>query len=289
MGVPYAEVIGDPIAHSKSPLIHKFWLEKLRIDGDYRPMRVRADEFHHYLGERRGDPDWRGCNVTMPLKELVVPFVGRLDDSAEKAEAVNTIVHGRERELRGLNTDLRAVTQLLASVPKARYPNHVATYVQIVGAGGAARAAVIGAIAAGYSNFDLFNRTFEKAAALARWLSLPSPYAHPLEALGPMRNEEDGPDDQRYSHILINASPLGMAGAGELEVSLADYYPDTVILDMPYAGPETKLARDARALGLTVFDGLDMLVAQASHAFAAFFGMEAPREHDEELRAVLAR
>ncbi len=69
MGVPYAEVIGDPIAHSKSPLIHKFWLEKLGIEGDYRATRVTADELPAYFAARRSDPDWRGCNVTMPLKE----------------------------------------------------------------------------------------------------------------------------------------------------------------------------------------------------------------------------
>ena len=72
MGVPYAEVIGDPIAHSKSPLIHKFWLEKLGIEGDYRAARVRADELADYLEARRADPDWRGCNVTMPHKQAVL-------------------------------------------------------------------------------------------------------------------------------------------------------------------------------------------------------------------------
>ena len=286
MGVPYAEVIGDPVAHSKSPAVHKFWLEKLDLAGDYRAVRVSEAELPRYLVDRRDDPDWCGCNVTMPLKQAVVPFMARLSETAEKSEAVNTVLREPGGSRTGHNTDALAIAQILRTFGQTPYPNHVATYVQILGAGGAARAAVIGAVEAGYCDFDFFNRSPEGAAGLARWLSLdPTAYAHPLEALAPIRNPDDGPGDQRYSQVLINATSLGMAGQDELAVDLARYYRDTIVIDMVYRPQgETGLARQARSLGLRTADGIDVLIEQAAFAFALFFARPAPRMYDNELR-----
>src|SRR5688500_3616908 len=110
-GRPYAEVIGDPIAHSKSPLIHKFWLEKLGIEGDYRATRITPAELPEYLHVRRRDSDWRGCNVTMPLKTEVTPFLWVLDRHAQLLGAVNTIIHDEASRLRGHNTDVNGVAE----------------------------------------------------------------------------------------------------------------------------------------------------------------------------------
>jgi shikimate dehydrogenase len=289
MGVPYAEVIGDPVAHSKSPLIHEFWLEKLGLAGDYRRCKVETGRLRAYLADRSGDPNWRGCNLTMPLKQEALEHAPELDAGAAKAEAVNLLLP-TPAGLRGLNTDVVAVTALLQRVPRPARQDHLGTYVHVVGAGGAARAAVIGAMEAGYPDFYFFNRTVEKAGALARWLGLdPEAYASPLEAIGPIRNLDDGLAARCFSHILINASSLGMAGNGQLAVPLDSYRSDTVVLDMVYGGGETDLVRQARELGLRTFDGLHMLVEQAAPAFGHFFGRPAPREHDEELRELLVR
>lgn len=289
MGIPYADVIGDPIAQSKSPMIHKFWLEQLGLEGDYRAVRVPEVELPRYLVDRRDDPDWRGCNVTMPLKQAVVPFVARLSETAAKCEAVNTIVREPDGSRTGHNTDALAITRLLDRFGRMSYPNHTATYVQILGAGGAARAAAIGAVAAGYGDFDFYNRSRDGAAALATWFSLqPEIYAHPLDAVGPIRNPNDGPDDQRYSHVVVNATSLGMVGQAELPIALGDYYPDTIIIDMVYRSDgETGLAQQARARQLRLADGLDVLIEQAAFAFELFFGRPAPREQDAALRALL--
>ncbi len=289
MGIPYAEVIGDPIAHSRSPIIHKFWLEKLGLEGDYRQVRIRSDELTSYFENRRADPDWRGCNVTMPHKEAVLPLAGKLDQRAIRAEAVNTIVRDGDRAT-GFNTDAMAIQDILEGLAKPTNPGHVATYVQLIGAGGAARAAVIGAADAGYPDFDIFNRSVERARTMARWLGLsPEDFAHPLEALGPIRNEDDGPDDQRYSHVIINATGLGMLGNREVQISLGDYYRDTIVIDLAYGASPTKLVRDSQRLGLRAFDGLQVLTAQAAHAFRLFFGADAPRGYDAELRELLTR
>jgi shikimate dehydrogenase len=288
MGLPYAEVIGDPIAHSRSPLIHTYWLAELGLDGDYRATRVRDGELPAYLDSRRDDPDWRGCNVTMPLKQAVLPLLDRLSPVAQNCGAANAVFRVEDGALVGDNKDAPAIAALLRGFGRRPYPGHVATYVQIIGAGGAARAAITGAVAAGYVDFDFFNRTIEGARALAVLLDLnPDTYSAPLEAIGPIRNPDDGPGDQRYSHIVINASSMGMEGQPDVTIDLAAYYPDTMVIDLAYGRGETGLARQARALGLRVADGLDMLVAQAALAFEGFFGVAPPRAGDAELRGRL--
>jgi shikimate dehydrogenase len=289
VSVPYAEVIGDPIAHSKSPLIHRFWLEKLGIPGDYRRSRVSQADLWAYLAERRADPDWRGCNVTAPLKQEAVAFVGHLSPEAGRAGAVNTIVPREDGSRVGANKDVLAIADLLRKAPIADYPNRIATYVQIIGAGGAALAAVVGAADAGYGNFEIFNRTPERALSMTSKLSLPPWFAGDLSNIGPLRNPDEYPADQAFSHVVINASSLGMLGNPEVPIDLARYFEDTVVIDMAYKAEGTTLIEQARHYGLRAFDGFDVLIRQARYAFRLFFGIEAPSEHDAELRELLTQ
>lgn len=283
----FAEVIGDPIAHSKSPLIHGFWLRALGIEADYRAAHVRADGLADYFASRRADPDWVGCNVTMPHKEAVLAHVDEVDALAQQLNAANTIVKRADGKLVAGNTDVDGVAEPLKRHTIGGYADHVATYAQIIGAGGAARAAVLGAAASITSDFDFFNRTESRAQDMASWAGLPDHFGQPLEAIGPIRNPGDGPDDQRYSHIVINASPMGMLGNDPVPIDLSTYYPDTIVFDMVYAPLETPLLAQARARGLRTIDGLEMLVGQAAVAFERFFGRQPPRERDAELRKLL--
>jgi len=283
-----AGVIGWPVAHSKSPLIHRFWLAKLGIDGDYSRFAVAPEN----LGEVvRSLPKLglAGVNVTVPHKVAVMKELDRIDEQSLRAGAVNTVVVEQGGQLAGFNTDIAGVAEPLMALGRLvrPYPNHVATYVQIVGAGGAARAAVAGACIAGYGDFDVFARSTEKALPVAQMAGTPFGIATPLAALGPIRNPGDGPDDQRYSHVVINATTMGMAGNEPVPIELNEYYPDTIVFDMVYAPLETPLLAAARARGLRTIDGLQMLVAQAAAAFALLYGQPAPREHDAELRALL--
>lgn len=268
-------------------MIHRFWLAALGLQGDYRATHVNAGDIAAYFAHRRDDPLWVGCNVTMPHKEAVIPFLSSLDERAETLRAVNTIVRAADGGLHGYNTDVDGVAEPLRKYPKASYPNHVATYVQIIGAGGAARAAGLGALLAGYGDFDIFNRTPARGDALAALVGAPFSKGHPLEMLGPIRNLEDGVGNQRYSHVLINATSMGMNGVNPVPIRLADYYPDTLVFDMVYLPLETTLLREARRLGLRTIDGLEMLVGQAAVAFARFFGVAPPRDRDAELRGLL--
>ena len=288
MSKPYAEVIGDPIAQSKSPAIHTFWLGKLRLDAEYRPCRVTVEELPRYFSSRRRDPAWRGCNVTMPHKQAVMPTLDRLDPLAEQVGAVNTIVREADGALIGYNTDVAGVAGPLSRMEKIAYPNQVATYVQIIGAGGAARAAAFGATAAGYGDFDVFNRSQEKADALAQLIGAPFGKGATLDGLGPIRNHDDALENQRYSHVVINATSMGMNGSDPVPIDLSKYHPDTIVFDMVYAPLETPLLAQARDCGLRTIDGLEMLVEQAAVAFERFFGQAPPRDDgDRELRALL--
>jgi shikimate dehydrogenase len=285
--VTYAEVIGDPIAHSKSPAIHGFWIRALGLQADYRAVHVRAEELGAYFEARRADPDWAGCNVTMPHKEAALAHVDVVDPLAARLNAANTIVKRADGALVAGNTDVEGVAEPLLRHRIGGYAGHVATYVQIVGAGGAARAAVLGAQAAGHGHFDIFNRTPARADALAALAGAPFGTGNPLEALGPIRNPREPGAVQRYSHILINATAMGMNGADPVPVDLSAYFPDTIVFDMVYHPLETPLLAAARRQGLRTIDGLEMLVGQAATAFERFFGVGPPRERDADLRALL--
>ena len=287
MGKPYAEVIGDPIAHSKSPLIHNFWLGKLGIDAEYRACHVRPDELADYFTRRRGDAEWRGCNVTMPHKQAVIPFMTNLDSLAMQVGAVNTIVPSKHGEMVGHNTDVAGVADPLRGQPKSTYPEYVATYAYIIGAGGAAAAAAVGYVEAGYHSLDIyfFNRTVDKARKLANKFPGVEWFGSSLADFGGGNLPDSG--HQAYSAVVINASPLGMVGKPPLDVSLDSFHQDTIVFDMVYSPVDTPLLKEARQRGMQTIDGLEMLVAQASAAFERFFGQPAPREHDAELRALL--
>jgi shikimate dehydrogenase len=271
----WAEVIGDPIAHSKSPVIHGFWIRALGLQADYRAAHVTADGLAGYFAARRADPDWTGCNVTMPHKEAVLAHVDEVDALAGRLNAANTILKRADGTLVAGNTDVDGVAEPLRRHRIGGYANHVATYVQIIGAGGAARAAVLGAQAAGFG--DLVAQLAGTA-----WGT-----GNPLEALGPIRNPKDGLAAQRYSHVIINATSMGMQGANPVPIDLSAYYPDTIVFDMVYAPLETPLLEQARSHGFRTIDGLEMLVGQAATAFERFFDIAAPRERDAELRALL--
>jgi shikimate dehydrogenase len=225
----------------------------------------------------------------MPHKEAVLAFIASLDEGAKYADAANTIVAEKGGSTKGYNTDILAVASLVSALPRSGYPNHVATYFQIIGAGGAGRAAALGVLRAGRIDLEFYNRSAERAQALAARVGYTSDDGYGLDCLGPTQELGSGSEDQRYSNVVINASSMGMQGYPEVPIDLAEYYPDTIIFDMVYHPLETGLLRQARALGMRTVDGLQMLVAQAAHAFELFFGAKAPREHDDELRELLTR
>ncbi len=265
MSRPYAEVIGDPIAHSKSPLIHNFWLGKLGIDAEYRRCHVKAEELADYFAQRRGDAEWRGCNITVPHKVAAMAEVDFLSDAAKAIGAINTVTCSG-RALSGHNTDC---TGFLEPLGDRRFG-----VVTVIGAGGAARAVLAGLASRGVKWVSLQNRSLGKAQALLDEFGLEGS-AVPLD------------DEVRLAELLVNTSSLGMVGQPEL-APVEEYVADGgLVYDIVYAPLETRLLKAARSRGLATIDGLAMLIGQAAAAFERFFGQPAPRQHDAELRSLL--
>ncbi len=284
MGVPYAEVIGDPVAHSKSPAIHRLWLEKLGVEADYRATRVVSDELPAYLASRRADPDWCGCNVTMPLKRAITPL---LDDHAGPAKtigAVNTVVRGPGPALRltGHNTDVAGFLEPLGDWPG---PDKIYRTAMVIGTGGAAAAAsfalkqrrfLLITIARTRTSGILFQQRHGDSDP--DFVQVLASYATPPAQPWQWMRQEIAAD------LLVNASPLGMVGQEPLAFDLANIAPGAIVYDLVTEPHETDLILRARANGHRVVTGLEMLIGQAAAAFGLLFGLEAPRAHDAELR-----
>ena len=283
MSQPYAEVIGDPIAQSKSPVIHGFWLEKLGLPGRYDRAHVTAEGLAAYLDERRSDPDWRGCNVTMPHKQAVIHLLDRLDPLAARIGAVNTIIP-EQGALVGYNTDapgfLEPLQPLLAQT-------HYFRMARVLGTGGAARA-IIAALADAGMVIVLAGRNVEKARALLDELDPKG--EHHVVPLDHFADATDFAFDDRESclDLVVNATALGMTGQPPLVFDMSHAPPGSVFYDIVTSPLETPFLKLARGSGFATVDGLSMLIGQADHAFRRFFGATPPRgEADAELRARL--
>ena len=276
----YAEVIGDPIAQSKSPAIHGFWIEKLGLDADYRAERVEEGGLADYLARRREDPDWCGCNVTMPHKQAVIPLLDRLEPLARRVGAVNTVLRAKDGALVGRNTDVAGFLEPLSG---RLAQQHYFRMARIIGTGGAARAIVAGLAGEGFT-LVLAGRDPDKARALLDDLDPQS--EHHLAPLDHFASPTDFAFDDRQGccDLVINASPLGMKGQPQLAFDWSHAPPGSIAYDIVTDPLDTVFLANARAAGLETIDGLAMLIGQASAAFTHFFGVAPPREFDRELR-----
>jgi shikimate dehydrogenase len=283
-GQAYAEVIGDPIAQSKSPRIHRFWLGKLGIEADYRACRVTADTLSAYIAQRREDPDWRGCNVTMPLKQAIVPALDRVEIGAELVGAVNTVARRRTGALVGSNTDGGGFLEPLAA-ELAR--THLFRMARVLGTGGAARA-IVAALADQGFTIVLAGRDPAKARAILDAID-PAGEHHAID-LAHFADATDFPFDDREGclDLVVNAAPLGMRGQPPLLFDWSHAPPGAIAYDIVTDPVETPFLAAARDAGHRTVDGLSMLIGQAALAFERFFGVSPPRECDAELREMLA-
>jgi shikimate dehydrogenase len=264
----YAEVIGDPIAQSKSPLIHGFWLKKLGVVAEYRAHHVRADGLADYLAQRSADPDWRGCNVTIPHKLAVLDHVADPGGVRDSIGAANTLFRNAAGVIQATNTDAAGFFAPISEFDWARTP------VAVIGAGGAARAILFALAQADVGEVTLLARSPLKGAALLSHFGLKGQVLAMDAALPPVA-------------LLINSSPLGMIGQPPLDIDLAPLPDEACVYDIVYAPLETSLLKAARGRGLEVVDGLEMLVGQAALAFELFFGVAPPDDCEDELRALL--
>jgi shikimate dehydrogenase len=284
MNLPYAEVIGDPIIQSKSPAIHGYWIGELGLEADYRACHVKSEDVADYLARRRTDPNWRGCNVTMPHKQAVMLHLDRLDSLAAKIGAVNTIIRESDGSLSGYNTDaggfLEPLRPFLAQ-------SHLFRMARVIGTGGAARA-IVTALAAENIMIVLAGRNTDKARALLDELD-PDGEHHAVD-LAHFSQSTDFEFDDRQGclDLIVNASALGMAGQPPLLFDLSHVPPGSIVYDIVTHPLETDLLLRAKEAGFRTLDGLNMLIGQAAEAFQRFFGKTPPRiDGDAGLRGIL--
>lgn len=270
---PVAGVIGWPITHSKSPLIHNFWLSKLGLDGHYSRFPVAPEGLRTAI---RALPALgiRGVNVTIPHKQAVMEALDEVAPAAKAIGAVNTVVVTGAGRLVGHNTDAAGFAEPLRDCALAGRPACV------VGAGGAARAVLAALKDLGVSDVRVINRSVDKAEGLLAEFGV----------AGRAYGFDQSATALEGAALVANTSSLGMKGYPPLELDLAPVAGDAVAYDIVYAPLETDLLKQAKARGLKTVDGLAMLVGQAADAFRLFYDAAPPRDAETEaaLRARLA-
>ena len=252
-------VIGYPAEHSRSPLIHNYWIQQLGLNAEYRRESVSPEDFPDFIAHL-ADHGYVGANVTIPHKEAVMKLA-RPDADAEALGAANTLWF-EGKTLRATNTDVEGFLDSLdAQVP--RWDSGLDN-AMVLGAGGAARAIVAGLKARHVREIRVANRTFGRAEA-------------PREKFGssvlPTEwNEVNG--ILASADLVVNTTSLGMVGQPPLELKMRALKPSTVIADIVYAPLETQLLKGARERGLRTADGLGMLLHQAVRGFFLWFGVK---------------
>ena len=272
--IPLAGVIGFPIAHSKSPKLHGYWLNRYEIAGHYIPMEIAPDNLEEVL---RALPKagFVGLNVTIPHKERVLAIADQVTDRAALMGAANTLVFGKDGKIHADNTDGYGFLENLRQGASGWSADSGPA--AVIGAGGAARAIVSALIDAGAPEIRLSNRTKTRAEALRQEFGVKVTVYDWVQAGNMMEG----------AATIVNTSSLGMTGKPEMRIPLDGLSSDAVVTDLVYSPLETKLLAEAKNAGCTTVDGLGMLLYQAAPGFERWFGVRP--DVDEALRqAVLA-
>lgn len=245
-------VIGDPIAHSRSPEMHTRWLKEEEIDASYIPIHLTNDQLAQGVDSLRllGCSGW---NVTVPHKEAIIPLLDEIDPLADKMQAVNTVVRQMDGTLKGYNTDGLGFVRAL----EERFPEiNRTSRVLIIGAGGAAKGIAYAMKQEGYASMTMTNRTFERAELLA-------------QSLGEKAVTLEEASEQLASFdILVQTTSVGMQHARQgVPLDLSHLRSDAIVTDIIYTPKETEFLRLARQKGAKTMNGLGMFIHQGALAF----------------------
>ena len=265
-------VIGHPVSHSKSPLIHNHWIAQYGLQGEYKAVEIAPENLKDGV-QALMDEGYAGFNVTVPHKQEIFKLCDSVDDLAQSIGAVNTVVI-RDGKLHGTNTDAFGFIQNVHMGAFGVDFTH--RHAVVLGAGGAARAVVHGLIEAGAQKIILTNRTMEKA--------------HEIAAMNGMI--EVAPWEKRNEILsgagfLVNTTSLGMKGKDKLEMDLSLLPKYATVCDIVYAPLMTGLLEQAKARGNQTVTGIGMLLHQARPAFEKWFGI-LPDVTEELEKKVLA-
>ncbi len=269
-----AGIIGWPVAHSLSPALHGYWLRELGIDGEMVRLPATPEDFAAEIARVR-EAGFAGVNVTVPHKEAAFALADSNDEAAQLVGASNLLVFG-EDGITGFNTDFYGLMESLRENIGALTSKTVI----LLGAGGAARGAVLALDMLGAETIHILNRDPARAETLAAMLAPQMPDTE--LAPGALSDWNDAAFD---AALVLNSTSAGMGSNPPLALDLSLLLPDALVCDIVYNPLETPLLKDAVARGLLTIDGLGMLMHQAVPSFEAFFG--ARPEVTPGLRAAL--
>jgi len=265
-----AAVLGHPISHSLSPKLHGYWLKKYQIDGLYEAIDTPPEILSERLSQLMSE-GYKGVNLTVPLKELAMPLMDELTETACQIGAVNTVTF-HQGKFCGDNTDaygfIANLEQHVSNI--SNYLNHAV----IIGAGGAARAVIAGLLVRGVKRITLTNRTLNKAEKLAEMSSV-------IEVVEWEKRNEYLSD----ATLLINTTSLGMDKQPPLSLSIETLPPNALVTDIVYHPLQTDLLKESIKRDNNIVTGIGMLIHQAVPAFKAFYGQKV--ELDEQLTKIL--
>lgn len=247
-------VIGYPVQHSLSPLIHNYWIDKYGFDGHYGTHEIAPSDLSDTL--KKLSTEYAGFNVTIPHKQRVIELCDTLDDTAQKIGAVNTLVIDSGK-IHGTNTDSFGFAE---NIRQAEFRVDINGTALVLGAGGAARGVIHALQTLGFQKIKIANRTLEKTQAIAKDFG--------VEAIEWKKREQAGADIS----LLVNTTSLGMTGQLPLEYDLHNLPPGAAVCDIVYKPLYTVLLHEAQKRGLGVITGIGMLLHQARPAFAAWYG-----------------
>ena len=259
--IPLVAVLGSPVAHSKSPLLHGFWLKQFGIQGLYVPIDVMAADLEQVL-QTLPKIGFVGANVTLPHKEKILSTADQISDRAALIGAANTLVFQPDGKIYADNTDgYGFIENIRQHTPDWQAKDGPAL---VLGAGGAARAIVSALLEAGAPEVRISNRTRARADQIKSDFG---------GRVGVVDWVKAGAEIE-YAHTLVNTTSLGMTGKSALTVSLDKLNPETLVTDIVYSPLETELLKAARSKGCRVVDGLGMLIHQAVPGFQRWFGQK---------------
>jgi shikimate dehydrogenase len=254
----YACVLGWPVSHSRSPLIHNYWIKQYGLDAEYRREEVSPDKFAEFVG-KLGEQGYVGANVTVPHKQAALEL-SKPDDRAQAVGAANTLWYDNANVLRSTNTDVEGfLADLDAATPG--WDRGLSSAV-VIGAGGGARAVVFALLMREVERVYLINRTHARSEELRQRFGarvFPARWEETTGLLG-------------GAGILVNTTTLGMVGQPALEINLR-CPASLVVADLVYDPLQTPLLKMARERGLRTADGLGMLLHQAVRGFELWFGV----------------
>lgn len=268
-----AFVIGWPVAHSRSPMIHRYWLDQYGIDGSYEKLAIAPDQFAELL-PALADKGYIGGNITIPHKITAIGLVDECNSLAQIIGAVNTITF-RDGRILGSNTDAYGFYKnLTASAPEWRPDDGPAL---VLGAGGASLAVIAALLRENIPQIVLANRSREKAELIQE------KFGSRIKVIDWAERKQPLPDIA----LLVNTTSLGMIGKPQLHMDISHISPRAVVADLVYAPLETPLLKAARDNNLAAADGLGMLLHQAAPGFEQWFGILP--QVTPELRALVER